>query len=78
MYNPSLRRESRYEPAAVLPVTREESLIDWLESNNRLIYRDIEEGTTRNISDEDVDIAELMDGDDNLYADDSNDDMDED
>ncbi len=78
MYNPSLRREPRYEPAAVLPVTREESLIDWLESNNRLIYRDIEEGTTSNVSDEDVDIAELMDGDDNLYNDDSNDDMNED
>ncbi|MBD2654043.1 MULTISPECIES: DUF3134 domain-containing protein [Synechocystis] len=78
MYNPSLRREARYEPAAVLPVTREQSLIDWLESNNRLIYREIEEGTTSNMSDEDVDIAELMDGDDNLYSDDSSDDMDED
>lgn len=76
MYNPSLRRESRYEPAAVLPVTREESLIDWLESNNRLIYREIEEGISGN--DEEVDIAELMDGDDNLYSDDSNDDMEED
>jgi hypothetical protein len=71
MYNPSLRRESRYEPAAVLPVTREETLIHWLESNNRLIHRDIEEATTSNISDEDVDIAELMDGDDSLYTDDS-------
>lgn len=75
MYNPSLRRESRYEPAAVLPVTREESLIDWLENNNRLIYREIEESTSGN--DEEVDIAELMDGDDNLYNDDSNDDMEE-
>ncbi|MFN9173050.1 MAG: DUF3134 domain-containing protein [Synechocystis sp.] len=71
MYNPSLRRESRYEPAAVLPVTREQTLIHWLESNNRLIHRDIEEATTSNISDEDVDIAELMDGDDGLYSDDS-------
>ncbi len=77
MYNPSLRRESRYEPAAVLPVTREETLIHWLESNNRLIHRDIEEGTTSNISDEDVDIAELMDGDDNLYTDDSSNDSDD-
>ena len=71
MYNPSLRRESRYEPAAVLPVTREQTLIHWLESNNRLIHRDIEEATTSNISDEDVDIAELMDGGDGLYSDDS-------
>ena len=77
MYNPSLRREYRYEPAAVLPVTREETLIHWLESNNRLIHRDIEEGTTSNISDEDVDIAELMDGDDNLYTDDSSNDSDD-
>jgi len=78
MYNPSLRREPRYEPAAVLPVTREQTLIHWLESNNRLIHREIEEGTTSNISDEDVDIAELMEGDDGLYTDDSSSDPDED
>ncbi|MEB3227012.1 MAG: DUF3134 domain-containing protein [Synechocystis sp.] len=77
MYNPSLRREARYEPAAVLPVTREQTLINWLESNNRLIQREIEEGSTSNISDEDVDIAELMDGDDNLYTDDASDSDDE-
>lgn len=71
MYNPSLRREPRYEPAAVLPVTREQTLINWLESNNRLIQRDIEEGPINSVSDEDVDIAELMDGDDGLYGDDS-------
>jgi hypothetical protein len=78
MYNPSLRREARYEPAAVLPVTREQTLINWLESNNRLIQREIEEGSTSNISDEDVDIAELMDGDDNLYSDDASNDSDDD
>lgn len=77
MYNPSLRREPRYEPAAVLPVTREQTLIHWLESNNRLIHREIEEGTTSNISDEDVDIAELMEGDDGLYTDDGSGDPDD-
>ena len=67
MYNPSLRREPRYEPAAVLAVTREETLINWLERNNRVIYRDKTKEEKANVSEEDIDITELMDGDDNNY-----------
>lgn len=77
MYNPSLRREPRYEPAAVLTVARDQSLLDWLEANNRLIYRESEEVLPEGV-DEEVDIAELMDGDDSLYSEDSDDDLDDD
>jgi hypothetical protein len=40
MYNPSLRQEPRYEPAAVIPLNKDASLIDWLKVNNRLIARE--------------------------------------
>ncbi len=69
MYNPSLRRETRYEPAAVLQITRDQTLIDWLESNNRIIFREKEETP---VSSEEEDITDLMDGEDNnSFEDDS-------
>ncbi|MBJ7899119.1 MAG: DUF3134 domain-containing protein [Cyanobacteria bacterium RI_101] len=72
MYNPSLRREPRTEPAAVLPITRETSLIDWLESSGRMIARAPEEVKIE-IPEEDEEITELM-GDDGF--DDMDDDLD--
>ncbi|MGL5033835.1 MAG: DUF3134 domain-containing protein [Microcystaceae cyanobacterium] len=73
MYNPSLRQEPRYEPAAVLPVTRDTSLIDWLKETNRLIFREKEDTPVEVLTD-DVEISELMDVDDNPYDDDLDDD----
>ncbi|MEB3249610.1 MAG: DUF3134 domain-containing protein [Microcystaceae cyanobacterium] len=76
MYNPSLRQEPRYEPAAVLPITRETSLLDWLRTSNRLIFREKEESVAEVLLD-DVEISELMgDVDDGLYDDDLDDDLD--
>ena len=72
MYNPSLRQEPRYEPAAVLPVTRDTSLIDWLKETNRLIAREKEDSPIELLTD-DVEISELMDVDDPLYDDDGDD-----
>jgi len=72
MYNPSLRREPRTEPAAVLPITRETSLIDWLESSGRMIARAPEEVKIE-IPEEDEEITELM-GDEGF--DDLDDDLD--
>lgn len=72
MYNPSLRREPRTEPAAVLPITRETSLIDWLESSGRMIARAPEEVKIE-IPEEDEEITELM-GDEGF--DDMDDDLD--
>jgi hypothetical protein len=40
MKNPALRRESRYEPAPVIPLKNDGSLLDWLREHNRLVYRE--------------------------------------
>ncbi|HHP7230482.1 MAG TPA: DUF3134 domain-containing protein, partial [Xenococcaceae cyanobacterium] len=41
--NPALSQEPRYEPAIVIPLKQEASLLDWLEANNRLIPREVQE-----------------------------------
>lgn len=43
MLNHSLREEPRYQRAGVIPSRNETSLLDWLESNGRLIARDTQE-----------------------------------
>ena len=43
MYNPSLRQIPRHLPADVIPLKQQSSLLDWLESNNRLLARDVQE-----------------------------------
>jgi hypothetical protein len=68
LYNPSLRKEPRYEPAAVIPVTRHTSLLDWLYETNRIIPREKEDPQREPLND-DVEISELMDVDDNSYDD---------
>ncbi len=68
MYNPSLRKESRYEPAAVIPLKKHTSILDWLEETGRLIPREIEE--TIDLLQDDVEISELMDVDDHAYEED--------
>lgn len=62
--NPALVQEPRYEPAIVIPLKQDASLIDWLKANNRLIPREPVEKTVveKAKSDEDLDV--LMDGDD--------------
>lgn len=72
LYNPSLRKEPRYEPAAVIPITRHTSLLDWLNETNRMIPREKEDPQRQPLSD-DVEISELMDVDDNSYDDDTED-----
>jgi len=76
MYNPSLRKEPRNEPAAVLPITRETSLVDWLEATGRIIPRTPEEPTRIELEEEEVEITDLMDGDDGFIDDDLDDDLD--
>lgn len=75
MYNPSLRQEPRYEPAVVIPVKYDSSILDWLEANDRLIPREQEEA--KSTLKEDEEISELMDVDDG-YDDDDDIDLDED
>ncbi len=65
--NPALVQEPRYEPAIVIPLKQEASLLDWLKANNRLIPREPLE-TEKVKTEDDLDI--LMDGDDEDFDDD--------
>ncbi|MDQ2100029.1 MAG: DUF3134 domain-containing protein [Tychonema bourrellyi B0820] len=65
MYNPSLRQIPRHLPADVIPLKQQSSLLDWLESNNRLIARDVQEPDYLH----EEEISELMAVDDNPYDD---------
>ncbi|PIG95399.1 DUF3134 domain-containing protein [Gloeocapsopsis sp. IPPAS B-1203] len=64
MRNSALREEPRDQRAAVIPVKNESSLLDWLESSGRLIARDQQEP---DYSDDEEEIAGLMDPDDMSY-----------
>ncbi|MEG3437993.1 DUF3134 domain-containing protein [Pannus brasiliensis CCIBt3594] len=74
MLNPSVRQESRYEPAAVIPLKKDASILEWLQKNNRIIARDkVEEPDL--LLEEDVELSELMDVDDMGYDDDDDDEL---
>ncbi|MFH7025681.1 MAG: DUF3134 domain-containing protein [Heteroscytonema crispum UTEX LB 1556] len=57
MLNSPLREEPRNQRAAVIPLKQESSLLDWLQSNGRLIARDVHEP---DFSDDEEEIADLM------------------
>ena len=59
MKNPALNQEIRYEPASVIPLKQESSLLDWLKANNRLIPREQKEKESLDNA-EDPEIDELM------------------
>ncbi|MGB3264733.1 MAG: DUF3134 domain-containing protein [Microcoleus sp.] len=65
MYNPSLRQIPRHLPADVIPLKQQSSLLSWLESNNRLLARDVQEPEYLN----EEEFPELMAVDDNPYDD---------
>ncbi len=73
MYNPSLRQESRFAPAAVIPKPQELPILDWLEANGRLIAR--QEGEQGYVEEEEG-ISDLMGVDDNSFDDLEDDDND--
>ncbi|MGY6528735.1 MAG: DUF3134 domain-containing protein [Cyanobacterium sp.] len=65
MKNPALRKEKRYEPAPVIPLKQEGSILDWLESNNKIMYREEKEEKTHILPvSEDEEISELIEDDD--------------
>ncbi len=57
MRNPTLREESRYDKAAILPITNRENILDWLQSKGRVVARQHIE--TPLVDDEEID--ELFD-----------------
>ncbi len=62
--NPALSQEARFEPAIVIPLKQKASLLDWLESNNRLIPREREPEVEKKSSSAQDDVEELLDNDD--------------
>ncbi|MBE9043282.1 DUF3134 domain-containing protein [Pleurocapsales cyanobacterium LEGE 10410] len=68
--NPALVQEPRYEPAIVIPLKQEASLLDWLKANDRLIPRETVE-TEKVKAEDDLDV--LMDGDEEDFIEDSDD-----
>lgn len=65
MYNPSLRQIPRHLPAEVIPLKQQSSLLDWLESTNRLLARDAQEPDYLH----EEEISELMAVEDSPYDD---------
>ena len=59
MKNPALRKEKRYEPAPVIPLKQDGSLLDWLDENGRIIYR--EDKVIEKVSLEEEEISDLSD-----------------
>ncbi|MFN6569952.1 hypothetical protein A6770_30835 [Nostoc minutum NIES-26] len=66
MINSPLREEPRNQRAAVIPLKQESSLLDWLQSNGRLIARDVHEP---DFSDEEEEISEFLGGEDGIDLD---------
>lgn len=71
MRNPALHEQPRTQPAAVIPVRRNSSILDWLEATGRLLSR---ESGEVNLLEEEEEINELMAGDDNSFDLDDDDD----
>jgi hypothetical protein len=72
--NPALVQEPRYEPAIVIPLKQEASLIDWLKANNRLIAREASE-LEKVKAEDDLDVLmDTDDDDDDDFIDDADDD----
>jgi hypothetical protein len=70
MYNPSLREEPREQLADVIPIKQESSLLDWLETNDRLLAREVLEDS---FLEDEEEISELMGVEDSTYDDDDDD-----
>ncbi|MCT7955496.1 DUF3134 domain-containing protein [Laspinema sp. D3] len=70
--NPSLRQESRYKIADVLPRSQEPSLLDWLEASGRLMSREERES---DYAIDEEEIAALMSVEDTTYHDDDDDEL---
>ncbi|NJL88131.1 MAG: DUF3134 family protein [Leptolyngbyaceae cyanobacterium SM1_1_3] len=62
VYNPSLRQIPRDQPAAIIPLQQNASILDWLETTGRLIPRDPVEVPAS----DDEEITDLMGNEDNF------------
>jgi Protein of unknown function (DUF3134) len=62
MLNSPLREEPRSKRAPVIPLKQESSLLDWLQSTNRLISRDVHEPDSLEEEEEISDFLSTEDG----------------
>ena len=74
MYNPSLREEPRYQPAAVIPLKQDDSILEWLEATGRMLARETVDDSY--LDDGEEEISELMVDDGTYDLDDDDDDLD--
>lgn len=56
--NRALTIQIRYEPAPVIPLKQEGSLLDWLNENNRIIYREEKAQVILPLEDEEFDLID--------------------
>lgn len=73
MYNPSLRQEPIDQPAAVIPLKHESSILDWLESTGRLLDREDTQIQAGYLDEAEEEISDLMGSDDSSFDDDDDD-----
>ena len=73
--NPALKQQPRYEPAPVIAVQRNTSILEWLESLGRLIDRDERDPAVSALDRSNLD-EELFE-DDRAYQEEESDDADD-
>lgn len=78
MYNPSLRKTPRHEPADVIPMHQEVSILDWLESTGRMLPKDAVQYQDYPLETQEDDIEGLMEGEDYVEDVEADDDADDD
>jgi hypothetical protein len=59
--NPGLHEEPRYQPAPIIPLKQEESLLDWLQNTGRLVSYPSVDYSYEDEVEEDEEVAELVD-----------------
>ena len=75
MENPALRQVSCSQPAPVIPVQQNASILNWLENSGRLLAR---ESTDIDFDSNQEEITAMIAGEDNSYDVDDDDDDDDD
>ncbi len=74
--NPALKQQPRYEPAPVIAVERNTSILEWLEAQGRLIERDDRDPAVSALDQPNLE-EELFDDDHSFQEDDDSDDVDD-
>jgi Protein of unknown function (DUF3134) len=72
--NPALHQVPRSQPAAVIPLQRDASILGWLEGTGRMLAREVQDFDYRDDSSNDEEISDLMAGEDNSFDGDDDDD----